>query len=81
MTQEKVEAPAAEEPKKAEDDTQAYPSRDELAARREQIVTRVKALGWRPFQDVALEVLGRVASAVDGFLTGLEGGDNSRKKR
>lgn len=55
--------------------------REELAARRDQIVTRVKNLGWRPFQDVALDVLGRIVAAADGFLTGLEGGDNPRKKR
>lgn len=69
-----AEKPAAEQPVVAANGAEAdVPlTLEELAARRAQIAARVKALGWRPFQDVALDVLGRVVAAVDGFLTGLE---------
>ena len=55
-------------------------TREEFAARRDELFARARAVGLRPLQEVALDLARRGLAAFDGFLSGLEGGD-PRKKR
>ena len=77
--EESEDKPAAPKTEDADDDDEPF-SVDKLRAEFDEIGSRAKSAGLKPFRHMVRAYLDQTLDAVDGLLSALEGKGNKRKK-